>query len=434
MNKFYIYLHPSYGLFHTFNELDLIFNEPDEHNRIRIPYEGNFEFTFDNNLFVYRRADWYYDNDKELESDGVHVVKTQMLGQYSDRDTRLIQRYKNKGVKILFIGGNLEQFIFSNNSVDEQMWINLISESNNLFLIHNVPLINQPNTLFTPKTAVIDYVMMGREGFHHWFIDIFYAFKDIFPKVKKDYRIGFHIGGLVNKTQDREFLTERLMECGVIGMDKFYFTFSSKRDIERHRILCERYGIDYDRYMLKDNSKMEADLSLNWEKRHNYIPINYATGLSLNSLRSDIELVYETNLQEASILYKKITEKTLKLIMLGKPFLHIDPIFYSLIKKYGFTTYDCLYGEELTSLALTYQPVLYSDKTLSTKDISLWMPLFAKRVEYLMNLDDKDWFVLMRECSYISQLNMNKWKDLFYNGSLYSLIKDNPNVYKNLWD
>jgi len=438
--KFYLYSSPAYGLLTSFDELDYAVKIYGVNsNQLRIAGDTPFTFHCGNDVeIVYRREDHYHNlnnrKDFDLESDGIHVIKTQILGHYSNRDTDIIQKYYNTNIKVLFLGGNLEQFIFSNNPIDDRMWIDKISSSENMFLIHNIPLLEgKRNTLFTPKMAVMDYVMMGREQFETRFIDIFYAFKDIFPKVKKDYRIGFHIGGLRNKVMDRETLLKELMELGVIGMDKFYYTMSSRRDTDIHQQFCIDYGYDYNEYVKYDNADIEADLSLDWQKRHRYIPINYTSGLSQNNLRSEIELVYETNLQEQELIFKKITEKTLKLIMLGKPFLHIDPLFYLISKKYGFKPYDNLYGMELIQLADKFTIHLHQNTTLSVEEISSeWMPLFAKRVKYLMELSEKDWISLIIECRYISQQNLLIWKDLFYNHSVLSHIRTNPHLYSNL--
>ena len=143
-----------------------------------------------------------------------------------------------------------------------------------------------------------------------------------FSIIKKKYRIGYHINRF--NSFDRVFWLDALIRCGYEKINKTLFLTINKNQFD-----------------LKSNSEIREQLEQSYSSQifdeienknnfgvHTFAPFYtedwYLPNLFDFSLKSDIEIVYETNAFEWD--YKKhLTEKTFKHLMLGKPFVCIEP-------------------------------------------------------------------------------------------------------------
>jgi hypothetical protein len=417
MKKIYVYIPIENGLLHSFDELDSL-NITNDNRKFNYQYGG-----YD---VIVRNENYWWDQSIELETDGVHIIKSMVFDNDKHIIHNLIKKVEyNDELKIIIIGGNLEHFIFCSNSLnDEKYLIHKISESKNIKLLHNIPLLDIPNTQFYPKIFINDYINIQRYAADQKFIEAYYSLRHIFPKIKKEKRIGVHIGGINTPISDRISLVRGLIEKGMIDNPKLFYTTPIHHQYDTHLEVCNELGYPFEKYKRFDTTDQEARHSLCYIRKVNYRPVRYLAQATMLSMDSDIELVYETNIQENSVYLSKLTEKSLKMFALGKPSMNIDPFYYWITKKYGFETYDELYGGELLDHFDLYKNLAYHDNLSAPQEIIVhktpigWMGLFVKRIGELLDMSDTEWRELMDRMAIISQRNRERFDLLYFEGGV----------------
>jgi hypothetical protein len=139
---------------------------------------------------------------------------------------------------------------------------------------------------------------------------------------------------------------------------------------------------------------------------------------------SQSEIVMETWLENCDPLYEKFTEKTLRLLVAGKPFMFSDPYSYRLWKDYGLETYDELYGKELTDI--------YNTFSCSDKKLRPYLYDLIYRIKQLADLPEVEWKSIYTKSLERAERNRIKhntiipiWKNID------KLINDSPPVKPN---
>jgi len=140
------------------------------------------------------------------------------------------------------------------------------------------------------------------------------------------------------------------------------------------------------------------------------------------TVESDMEVVYETSTMGTPFVWlHKWTEKTIKLLMLGKPFIHADPIAHCLMRPFGMKPYETLYTPELLSF---YNGFDYKVAHLGFDgvDRDKWFCLLKGNIEWLLSLSEEEWNWRIEAAYRVADINQTHYKELVYNTSLLPLI------------
>jgi hypothetical protein len=253
--------------------------------------------------------------DTDLCSDTIHIIKIGMFADDYQPLCDIVNKYINTDVKIIIIGGNLEQNVFSIRGEVEDIMFDKISKCNNIKVIHNAPLINTETAVFEPKIYFYDYINLQKELSGDGITNFYYN-KDVFSRLKKDKRIGFHMGTIGNGIGERYRLVKRFLNTDYISHPKMFLTINYKHQFVHHNRLLSETNYPLEKYMEHDSYFIERNSTLrynpNKNSEHGYHPPNYFLGLSKLFMNSDIDIVYETNTKEPSKAHRKPTEKILK--------------------------------------------------------------------------------------------------------------------------
>ena len=362
--------------------------------------------------------------DSELSSDTIHIIKIGMFAEDYQPLCDLVNKYINTDVKIIIIGGNLEQNIFSIRGETEDIMFDKISKCNNIRVIHNAPLINTETAVFEPKIYFYDYINLQKEMSGDGITNFYYN-KDVFSRLKKDKRIGFHMGTIGNGIGERYRLVKRFVTTDYISHPKMFLTINYKHQLVHHNRLLSETNYPLEKYMEHDSYFIERNSTLRYNPNknveHGYHPPNYFLGLSKLFINSDIDMVYETNTKEPSKAHRKPTEKILKNILLGKPFINTDPVMYHLVKEYGFKQYDCLLGPELLQM---YNAGYFNKDTYIQVGNTMWLDLLFERIQQLLDMDETEYRKILDEANLIAKENIKHFEDVYYNTSIFGRIKE----------
>jgi hypothetical protein len=406
MNKIYLYQYHDDGMMFSFPQLDEI-------KKITNNF-SDAKFFLDGVEYERIMGD---PTDRELETDGWHVFRTKEFSNQFEDMEKVIRKYVNTDVNIILIGGNLEQNIFSNRGETEQEIFDLINNSTNIRLLHNTPHYNTPNCSFEPKIYFHQYLNLQTDTIGNG-ITTFYYHRNTYKRLPKDRRLGIHIGTLGDRLADRYKLIKELLANDYCNHKDLYLTLNYSHTPLTHQKLLDETGYPLEKYLKFDTYEKERMESLKFVEH--YVPPNYYLGLAMLFLQSDIEIVYETNGRENDLLFKKPTEKLLKMIILGKPFINMDPVLYHVIKMYGFETYEGLMGEELTELYRTYSV----GSKICDSDRVTWIPALTKRICELLDMDRVSYQVLLKSALVIAQRNIERFETIYRERVLSTRIKE----------
>lgn len=407
MNKIYLYQRGDDGLLFTYDQLDELKKITRNYSEDNYFFEGiEFQHILSEDV-----------TDRILETDGIHIVRTNEFAELFNNTNKMLRKYVNTDVQIIVIGGNLEQHIFSTNGDEEEEMFNLIHNSTNIRMLHNTPTMNMDRIVFEPKIYFYQYLNLQKERSGDG-ITNFYYYKDIFRKLPKEKRLGIHMGTLGDRMPDRYNLVKRLLLTDYCSHPNLFFTLNTNHTPLTHKRLLSDTNIDIDKYESFNVHDKERKDSLRYNRE--YYPPNYFIGLANLFINSDIEILYETNGRENSVLYKKPTEKLLKSIILGKPFINMDPIIHHIVKEYGFNTYDNLLGEDLLNEYNRYSV----DTFIGNINSVTWVDTLFNRIQQLLDMDVSTYSALLNEANTIAQQNIKRFEEVYHNTALINKIKE----------
>jgi hypothetical protein len=108
---------------------------------------------------------------------------------------------------------------------------------------------------------------------------------------------------------------------------------------------------------------------------------------------------------------KTMTEKSIKPLLLGKPFLSIEATTHQFFKKMGFKTYDLLMTDRLLHL-FNSEPGLTEDLYIE----------FNKCIEHILNMNESDYNELLENCKSVSEYNKKLINRLLYDETIINLL------------
>ena len=296
----------------------------------------------------------------------------------------------NPEKKFVIVAKNVEDYWVCDDNRTSDILLKEISELNNIKVIWDVDGVDYKNFYFEPKV-----------NFHNYYNNptfpgyMFINGGEIFHKLQKDKRIGIHLNKITDKA--RKWLFETYYTKSHSNL-----FFTSKQ----HRV---------------DNNVFTNEIlttSGNGVTQHWY----YDQFIELTT-KSEIELIYETFTTTAEYRWLlKWNEKTIKLLFLSKPFLHLDPAAHSLFKSNGLTPYRSLYTDELWSMYEGYDNQRLLLLNRSDRDM-FWGDALARNIEWLLDMGEEEWRFRVNQATDTAIENRNRINGYLFNKSLFKYVE-----------
>ena len=241
-----------------------------------------------------------------------------------------------------------------------------IAKMKGVKVIWDIPFIGYNNFTFSNKVALQSYYNNGQfPG------EIFFYGGEVFKHHPKKHRVGLHI----NKITDRVRIA-----------------------LAKHFLQNDKVELKFTTNTLPTHNKVHLPL-LNYTSPHFNPQLanpNQNNGVNGNTythqflehtIHSQMEVVYETFPIISPYLHLiKFNEKTIKLLYLGKPFTHTDPLAHKLMEVNHLTPYRSLYMDELWDIYSNWD----ISKPIEQKDSS-WIPALIRNIEWIRDMSDSEW-------------------------------------------
>lgn len=303
---------------------------------------------------------------------------------------QLLSHIKNNPEKkFIIVGKNVEDYwILTENRTSDDI-LRAIGEIDNLKVIWDVEGVDYKNFIFDPKVTFHNYY--NNNTFPGY---MFINGGGLFHKIQKEYRIGIHINKVTDKARKWLFDT--------------YYTntnpnlyFTSKQ----HRV---------------DNTIFSTEISA--QNGNGVTRMWYYDQFIELTTKSDIEVVYETftTISDHRWLLKW-NEKTIKLLFLSKPFIHLDPSAHSLFKVHGLKAYRSLYTDELWDMYEGYNNKDLLKLNHSESDM-WWSEALQRNIEWLLSLSNIQWEARLKEANGVAIENRKIIDGYLFNQSLFKYI------------
>ena len=273
----------------------------------------------------------------------------------------------DEGTKVLIVIGKHTEDYFMHNDVRESDEIlKRISNMKGVKVIWDIPFIEFNNFTFSNKVGIQSYY--NNEIFPG---EMFFYGNEVFTKHPKKHRVGLHI----NKITDRVRIA-----------------------LAKHFLQNDKVELKFTTNTLPTHNKVHLPL-LNYTSPHFNPQLanpNQNNGVNGNTythqflehtIHSQMEVVYETFPIISPYLHLiKFNEKTIKLLYLGKPFIHTDPLAHKLMEVNHLTPYRSLYTDELWDIYSNWdisRPIPMTD--------SIWIPALIRNIEWIRDMSDSEW-------------------------------------------
>jgi hypothetical protein len=387
------------------NRLDYIFISKDESENMVFDYELNeFEYQIDGvKVIQYKQTEEFDFENIDFDSEYLHIFILSSLKYGIEKIQYLVEKYGNTNVEIFIIADTCaERNIFHNNDDNnESIVINLISNTNNIKVIHHRLNFNNKNFIFFKKLPFLGLLYNCKS------LNVYHYFSKYWANVQKPNKFGFHLNRIYNSNRLKFF--KELIQTSIIENEKFYCTIS---ETDKKSTLFEPA---FNKFLYKNNDTIEFGDCKHDDKTW------YFSNLFDLSIKSDIELIYETNAEEPTdSTIKTFTEKSMKMLWLGKPFISIDPNTHKFIQMMGFKTYDLLLSPNL--LHLYNQPSEVNNNPNDWRVKSLNAYLF-ETIQNILNMPDLEYTRLLDECKEVSEYNKSLVDKILYKETIVDLLK-----------
>ena len=270
------------------------------------------------------------------------------------------------------------------------------------------------NFIFNPKVMVHNYYNPKPYSDRTDFFLFLYG-SDIFKHHPKKYRIGYHIGRIANV--DRTYLYNELKNN---TNENLFYTY---RDCNEKLLNTPKY--------LKDNNYNGKIFNLDriGQNRYGQSENWYHKNFLEQTIHSEIEILYETFTSEKLFRmsvddykpidgYTTLSEKTLKLLYLGKPFIPSDPVTHQLLRKLGFKSYSPLFTPQLK---MRYNMDL---KELPHNTQWDYLGALKANIDWLLNLPIDEWNRILDQVNEIGEFNRNLCNKILFDTSLLNIVID----------
>jgi len=277
-----------------------------------------------------------------------------------------------------------------------------INNLDNVKVFWDVATFDMKNFIFSPKIQIQSYFNnIKMDG-----IDTFLYGHDTFINNKKENRIGIHFNKVSNYlrfflAQNYSNNTHENILCTVNKNNEFNKSlgfYSKNQNLYTYESPFKEFDVN------------PNGLTFLW----------YTKQFFEQTMKSDMEVVYETHTYYPHKQWcYKWTEKTIKHLFLGKPFIHTDPVAYKLSSLNGFQPCRDLYKQELVDFYERWDINNKTDEHL----MKIYFPLLKENIDWLNNMDGREWRERYDSALYIAKENRNRVLDLIYNTGLLESIK-----------
>lgn len=360
------------------------------------PYELNFEWK-GYNVTIARNYDNNFKDKNFNFIEGINIIViSHYIKFWLDIDT--ITEFTNMGdeYKFIIINKNIEDYWISNDTRIDDTILKAFSKKNNVKIIWDSVYGNYNNFYFEPKVHIQNYYNNG-----HFLSSLFFNGNEIFHDSKNKKRIGIHFNKLADKTRIK--VSE---ELGKINHNDLFYTVNKDCFYNKNN-----FDDDIGNYK---SSTFHSNLM------NSSLPNDFYVDQFVNlTIKSEIEIIYETFTTDSSLLScVKWNEKTIKHLLLGKPFIHMDPYAHKLMVINGYTPYKPLFTDELWDM---YENSNINN-ILSPSRTTYWVPVLIDNIKWLLSLDENEWNERLKESHIIAENNVKVTHDLIFNTSLFNYI------------
>ena len=372
-------------------------------------------------------------NIKKLKP-GCHLIKLQHRQlEKSDYLTNLFTNLSklygnNKDYRFTIVPLHTESYLpvkyedESSNYITEKKLYDFISEYKNFRIISDNPLSKFFD--FHPRVWAESYLL------YPTFNVMYFYLNDIISNFNAQYRISYR----VNKYN--EFRFTALKQLSTISDDKFYYSYNDFYKSNRipkckNKINTPSYVVPTE---LQELNLFGDQVNNLWKYPIDTKNINLLSFLgrrysfyksekgfitqSLTGMEnlyqylvSDVEIVYDTHAYDPDYNVRKLDEKTLLPILLGKSFIHIHPWSHLIMKAYGLKTFDILYDKNLLEFYNSFGNDISLNVDLS-KEYKTVLKYIKPTVEKICSYTEKEWKELKVNLKPIIQYNFNRVIDI----------------------
>ena len=269
--------------------------------------------------------------------------------------------------KVLIVITKHTEDYFMHNAVRESTTLlERIAKMKGVKVIWDIPFISYNNFTFSNKVALQSYYNNGQfPG------EIFFYGGEVFKQHPKKHRVGLHI----NKITDRVRIA---LAKHFLQNDKVELKFTTNTLPTHNKVHLP----------LLNYTSPHFNPQLDTPNQNNGVNGNTYTHQFLeHTIHSQMEVVYETFPIISPYLHLiKFNEKTIKLLYLGKPFIHTDPLAHKLMEVNHLTPYRSLYTDELWDIYSNWD----ISKPIEQKDSS-WIPALIRNIEWIRDMSDSEW-------------------------------------------
>ena len=241
-----------------------------------------------------------------------------------------------------------------------------IAKMKGVKIIWDIPFIGYNNFTFSNKVALQSYY--NNEVFPG---EIFFYGGEVFKHHPKKHRVGLHINKITDRV--RIALAKHFLQNDKVELK---FTTNTLPTYNKVHLPLLNYTSPHFNPQL-DNPNQNNGVNGN----------TYTHQFLEHTIHSQMEVVYETFPIISPYLHLiKFNEKTIKLLYLGKPFIHTDPLAHKLMEGNHLTPYRSLYMDELWDIYSNWdisKPIPMTD--------SSWIPALIRNIEWIGDMKDSEW-------------------------------------------
>jgi len=394
-------------LFQDFDSRETFLWTDDEINRVELDMEKKdrrFKINGVDFLWKYKNKNDFLNFNFDYEK-GVNVIvigifyDNELLDAFYDN----LKKYDNSEYTI-FICFSKECENWGFHLKDSKSIVEVFEKFTYIKLIWDSPYREFKTLLFSPKIALHSYFNNTKSN-----IECFYWGRNAFDSIKKTYRVGLHIN--------------KLSEFVRIYLAKLYYKknrdgifFTTSRDCPINQKHTNDLRNDF--FYLANYNSPNFDFKIREIYDNGVREGWYVMQFFEQTIKSSVEIVYESWTHTVIDKYNiKLTEKTLKHVYLGKPFIHADPYAHQVLKKLNILPYKPLYIPELWEY--------YENWDINKNPDYSYLDLIEKNINWLLDLPEHIFGNILQECSYITSENRNIVDKTIYKTTLIDLIKSN---------
>jgi hypothetical protein len=267
---------------------------------------------------------------------------------------------------VIVIAKHTEDYFMLNETRTSTTLLERIEKMKGVKIVWDIPFIGYTNFKFSNKVALQSYY--NNEVFPG---EMFFYGSEVFKEHPKKHRVGLHI----NKLTDRVRIS---LAKHFLQNDKVELKFTTNTIPTHNKVHLP---------LLNYTSPHFNPQLANPNQNNGIHKDSYTHQFLEHTIHSQMEVVYETfPIVSPHLHLIKFNEKTIKLLYLGKPFIHTDPLAHNLMEGNMLTPYRSLYTDELWDIYSNWD----ISKRIEQNDSS-WIPALIRNIEWLRDMSDSEW-------------------------------------------